>query len=170
MKALWIAAAFSLASTSAGFAASVTVSDTSTVLPGVANATIAVLLDAGLTTHSIGGGKYTVEAKKFHCDQRSNAALDPSNKLAALGTTKCRVNSKNTMNTTAGTKFGEARTMIDLLGKIQSSTASGGTAFTDCASGGYCGTYAKSIKCTIDTGNTNLSNGGRWSCVYTDGQ
>jgi hypothetical protein len=35
---------------------------------------------------------------------------------------------------------------------------------------GYCGTFAKSIKCTIDTKIDNFSNGGRWSCVFTDGQ
>jgi hypothetical protein len=45
----------------------------------------------------------------------------------------------------------------------------GGVAFTDCAMG-YCGTFAKSIKCTIDTKIDNFSNGGRWSCVFTDGQ
>jgi hypothetical protein len=169
MKVLWAAVFFSLASTSAGMAASVTVSDSSTVLPGVAATTTAVLLDAGLTTQNIGGGKYTVTAKKFHCDQYSRGALDPSNRLAALPTVKCRINSKNVKDTTVGNKFGEARTMNDLLLKIQGSSASGGTQFNDCASGGYCGTYAKSIKCTIDTTIANFNNGGRWSCLYTDG-
>ena len=61
--------------------------------------------------------------------------------------------------------------MVDLLQKVQDSKAgaSPGPAFTDCAMG-YCGTFAKSIKCTIDTKIDNFSNGGRWTCVYTDGQ
>jgi hypothetical protein len=31
---------------------------------------------------------------------------------------------------------------------------------------GYCGTFAKPIKCTIDTKIDNFSNGGRWSCDF----
>jgi hypothetical protein len=34
---------------------------------------------------------------------------------------------------------------------------------------GYCGTFAKSIACTIDTNIQNFSNGGRWSCTFVDG-
>jgi hypothetical protein len=74
------------------------------------------------------------------------------------------------MNTTGGSPFAEARAMLELLDKIQNSTASNGAVFTDCASGGYCGTYAKSITCTIHTNIANFSNGGRWSCVYVDSQ
>jgi hypothetical protein len=78
MKALWFGAVFSLVSASASFAApvTVTVSDTSFFLPGVANATTAILLDAGLPTVHI-GNTYVVKLKKFHCDQRSNGALSP---------------------------------------------------------------------------------------------
>jgi hypothetical protein len=36
--------------------------------------------------------------------------------------------------------------------------------------GGYCGTFARSISCTIDTTIDNLNNGGRWICTFTDGQ
>ena len=50
---------------------------------------------------------------------------------------------------------------------IQNSSAGGGTVFTDCAMG-YCGTFAKSITCTIDTTDLNYSNGGPW-CTYADG-
>ncbi len=39
-----------------GFAASVTVTDSSTVLPNAANDTTALLLDAGLTVRNAGGG------------------------------------------------------------------------------------------------------------------
>ena len=54
------------------------------------------------------------------------------------------------------------------LQTIQDSSAAGGTVFTDCAMG-YCGTFAKSITCTIDTTIQNFSNGGRWSCTFVDG-
>jgi hypothetical protein len=43
----------------------------------------------------------------------------------------------------------------------------GGVSFSDCAMG-YCGTFANSIKCTIDTTVDNFTDG-RWSCVFTDG-
>ena len=59
--------------------------------------------------------------------------------------------------------------MTELLQKVQGSNPPGGTAFSDCGMG-YCGIFAKSIKCTIDTKIGNFSNGGRWSCVFTDGQ
>jgi hypothetical protein len=62
------------------------------------------------------------------------------------------------------------RAILELLDRIQNSTASNNAVFTDCASGGYCGTFAKSIKCTINTAIANLSNGGRWSCEFKDGQ
>ena len=57
----------------------------------------------------------------------------------------------------------------DLLQKIQESSASGGTTFIDCATG-YCGVFAKSITCTIDTNIQDFATGGRWSCTYVDGQ
>ncbi len=50
------------------------------------------------------------------------------------------------------------------------SSASGGVQFGDCASGGYCGTYAQSINCTIDSSVDNFNNGGRWACTYPDGR
>jgi hypothetical protein len=35
---------------------------------------------------------------------------------------------------------------------------------------GYCGIFAKSIRCTIDTKIGDFGKSGRWSCVFTDGQ
>ena len=142
-------------------------SDKSTALAGVASATTAILLDAGIKPRNAGRGVLTVEAKNFHCDQHSNAALDASSVRAGLPTLKCRTNSQNKRGATAGQAFGEGgRAMTDLLQKVQDG---GGVAFIDCAMG-YCGTFAKSIKCTIDTKIDNFSNGGRWSCDFTDGQ
>jgi hypothetical protein len=152
------------------WAASVTVSDTSAALPGVAADTTAILLDAGLPAHSSGGGKFKVEARGFHCDRRSNGPLDAADPHAGLPTLKCRLNAKNLKDTKTGRPFAEARAMTDLLQKIQDSSASGGVQFGDCASGGYCGTYARSITCTIDTSIDNFNNGGRWACTYTDAQ
>jgi hypothetical protein len=169
MRTLCIASCCILAVATSSFAASVTVVDSTAALPGVAQATAALMLDAGLPVHNAGGGKRTVEAKKFHCDERNNGALDPSNVHAGLETLTCRINSKNQKGTNAGQRFGDARALRDLLSKIQESSASGGTTFIDCATG-YCGVFAKSITCTIDTNIQDFANGGRWSCTYVDGQ
>ena len=165
MKTL-LASICCLVLTAASYAASVTVSDKSSTLSLVAAATTALLLDAGIKPQNAGRGVLTVEAKNFRCDQHSNAAVDASNARAALPTLRCRINSQNKRGATGGTPFGEGRAMTGLLEKVQEA---GGAAFTDCAMG-YCGTFAKSIKCTIDTKIGNFSNGGRWTCVYTDGQ
>ena len=168
MKALCIASFCILCLATPGLAASVTVTDSSTVLPNAANDTTALLLGAGLTVRNAGGGKYVVVANNFHCDERNNGALDAADVHAGLETLKCRINSKNQKGTTAGTPFGDQRALRHLLQTIQDSSAAGGTVFTDCAMG-YCGTFAKSITCTIDTTIQNFSNGGRWSCTYVDG-
>jgi hypothetical protein len=168
MKTHCVASLCFLALATSSFAVTVTVVDNTAALPGVAADTTALLIDAGLPLQNAGGGKRTVTAKKFHCDQRNNGALPPSDPHAALETIKCRINSNNQKGTTAGTHFGDQRALRDLLQKIQNSSASGGTTFTDCATG-YCGTFAKSIKCTIDT-NIPVGTGGRWSCTYVDGQ
>jgi len=62
MKALGVASFCMLALATPGFAASVTVADSSAVLPNAANDTTALLLDAGLKAQNAGGGKYTVAA------------------------------------------------------------------------------------------------------------
>ncbi len=169
MKALLVASIGFFAMTFAAVSASVTVSDKSSTLAGVAAAATALLLDAGLKPQNAGGGVFVVEAKNFHCDQHSNAAADAANVHAGLPTLKCGINSRNRRGATAGQTFGEGRTMIELLQKVGGSSAGGGPAFTDCAMG-YCGTFAKSIRCTIDTKIGNFSHGGRWSCDFTDGQ
>jgi hypothetical protein len=168
MKAL-LASFCSIFAASAAGAASVTVPDNSTSLAGVAAATTALLLDAGLKPQNAGGGVFVLDAKNFHCDQHLNGALDASSVRAGLPTLKCRINSQNKRGTNAGQTFGEDRAMTELLQKVQGSNPPGGAAFSDCGMG-YCGIFAKSIKCTIDTKIGNFSNGGRWSCVFTDGQ
>jgi hypothetical protein len=57
------------------------VPDNSTSLAGVAAATTALLLDAGLKPQNAGGGVFVLDAKNFHCDQHLNGALDGSSVL-----------------------------------------------------------------------------------------
>ncbi len=170
MKAVWIAMICVPLAATTSFAASVTVPDSSASMPGVAAGTTAILLDAGLHAHSTGGGNFSLEAKKFHCDQYSNGPLDGSNPRAGLPTLKCRINSKNKKDTTLGQRFGDARAMMQMVDKVQNASGGGSIQLTDCASGGYCGAFAKSIKCTINTTIDNFNNGGRWACTFTDGQ
>jgi hypothetical protein len=153
----------------AAHAASVTVSDKSKELPGLARDTLALLIDAGLRV-SGDGGRFTVEAQAFHCDQHSNAPVDAADPHAGLPTVKCRINAKNERDTKSGAPFAEARAMTELLEKVENAAQNGGVAFADCAMGGYCGTFVRAIKCTIDTRVENLDNGGRFACTFTDGQ
>jgi hypothetical protein len=157
-----------LSAVSAAAAASVTVSDTTPGLPGVAVEVTAMLVDAGLPVR--GSGKLTVEVKGFHCDSRSNGALDAADPHGGLPTLKCRINAKNEKDGKSGQPFAEARALTHLLDKIQNAKDNGGVAFGDCAMGGYCGTFARSISCTIDTKVESFINSGRWSCTFTDGQ
>ena len=169
MKVPLLVVVCSLPMTSACLAASVTVSDTSSGLAGVAADTTALLIDAGVRVQNSGAGKLTVEIQGLHCDRRSNAPLDAADPHAGLPTLKCRINAKNERDTKTGQPFLEARAMMDLLQKIQDSKPGGGVAFGDCAMGGYCGTFA-AIRCTINTAVENFRDGGRWACTFTDGQ
>ncbi|MEA3021592.1 MAG: hypothetical protein QOK01_444 [Alphaproteobacteria bacterium] len=110
-------ACFILAASAAG-AASVTVPDNSTGLAGVAAATTALLLDAGVKPQNAGGGVFVLDAKNFHCDQNLNGALDASNVRVGLPALKCRINSQNKRGTSAGQPFGEGRAMTELLQKV----------------------------------------------------
>jgi hypothetical protein len=67
MKALVVSICCIVAA-SAADAASVTVPDNSTGLAGVAAATTALLLDAGVKPQNAGGGVFVLDAKSFHCD------------------------------------------------------------------------------------------------------
>jgi hypothetical protein len=164
MKAV-LAAAICSVTASAALAASVTVPDNSTTLAGVAGATTALLLDAGVRPQS-SGGVFVLEVKNVHCDQHLNGALDASDPRAGLPSLKCRINSQNKRGAGAGQVFGDARALTDQLQKVQ---GGGGVAFSDCGMG-YCGIFAKSIKCTIDTKIADFGKNGRWSCIFTDGQ
>ena len=148
-------------------AASVDVADTSAALPGLAQDVTAILVDNGLPLKSIGGGKFAVTAKGFHCDSKSNGPLDASDKHGGLPSLACRIGAKNVSGTHSGKRFGDMHALNDDLGKV--STALPAVQFGDCAAGGHCTTFAKSITCTVDTHIDNFSNGGRWSCAFVDG-
>lgn len=143
---------------------SVTLSGDST---SVAATTAALLFDAGVVPKEARGGVFVVEARNLHCDQYSNMALDHSNPRAALPSIKCRINSENKRRAQSGQAFGEGRAMAELLHKAK---VEGGVDFSDCAIGGYCGVFAKSIKCTIDTKNDDIGGGRRWSCMFDNGR
>jgi hypothetical protein len=170
MKTLRVASVYMLAFISPAFGASVTVLDTSTTLPGAAAATLALLIDAGSTIKNIGNGSFIVEVKNFHCDQYSRGPFDASDPLAGLSTIKCRIEAINLKDTHTGRPFADSRAMSDLLQRIQDSSVNGAVQFSDCAMGGYCGTFVKSITCTINTAIQNFSNDGRWTCTFVDGQ
>lgn len=170
MKTLHVASVYMLAFISPSFGASVTVPDTSTALPEVAAATLALLVNSGSTIKKTGSGSFMLEIKNFHCDQYSRGAFDASDPLAGLSTIKCKIGAKNIKDASTGRPFADSRAMNDLLRKIQDTSVSGNVHFSDCAMGGYCGTFVKSIACTINTAIQNFSNGGRWACTFVDGQ
>src|SRR5262249_6842744 len=109
MRAVLAASICCFAATSAAWSASVTVPDNSTGLAGVAGATTALLLDAGVRPQNSGSGVFVLEVRSFHCDQHLNGALDASNPRAGLPSLTCRINSQNRRGTTAGKPFGEPR-------------------------------------------------------------
>src|SRR4029453_4439883 len=107
MRAVLAASICCFAAPSTAFSAAVTVSDNSTSLAGVAGATTALLLDAGVRPPTSGSGMFILEVRSFHCDQHLNGALDASNPRAGLPSLKCRINSPNRRGATAGQPFGE---------------------------------------------------------------
>ena len=169
MKALCLGLIASSALISSSFSASVTVADNSAALPGVAAAVTALLLDAGLEPDEEEDDIFTVEARRVHCDQYSNAETDASDTQAGLPSVSCRIQSRNKKDTESGDRFPDGRAMVDLLQKIQVSNGRS-IQLADCGSGGYCGFFARSIKCTINTEVTDFKDGGRWSCTIDDGQ
>jgi hypothetical protein len=164
MKMLVATSVCSIVSTSAALSAPVTVAGNSASLAATA---AALLLDAGVVPKNVEDGLFVLEVKNFHCDQYSNAAVDASNARAALSTIKCRINSRNKRGAQSGQTFGEGRAMVELLQKAQ---AGAGVEFTDCAMGGYCSIFAKTIKCTVDTKIDAFGDGHRWSCIFDDGR
>lgn len=169
MRALLWALLFTWALSSVGLAATVTVPDDSGELPNVAADMTATLLSAELIPLDIGNGQYVLEALNIQCSERAHSDWDPSNPLAALRTLVCRMNSDESPDTKKGQLFADGHVLLDLLIKIQSSPNNGGARFRDCAMGGYCGTFLKSARCTINT-LVDPSIHGRWRCVLVDGQ
>lgn len=149
-------------------AGTVAISDNSTILPGVAHQTTAILANAGTPIRKTGKDLYVVTANGLHCEGRSNNAVDFAAPESGLETYSCRINSENTLGTTKGQPFGDAGAILGVLGAI-GEKMSDKVFFTDAAMG-QTSTFVKTISCTIHANVENLDNGGRWECVYTDGQ
>jgi hypothetical protein len=152
-----------------GFAATVIVSNDTGDLGNVAADMTAALLSSELVPLDVGDGQFALEAFYIHCSERSHTNWDSANPLAGLRTVVCRMNSEEGVDTKKGQVLADGQVLVDLLVKIQSSPNNGGVRFRDCAMGGYCGTFLKSIRCTINT-LVEVSVRGRWSCVLVDGQ
>lgn len=167
LKLLYAAIAL-LALASPCSAGTVAISDNSTILPGVAQQTTAILVNAGAPIQQTGKDLYVVTADGLHCEGRSNEAVDFSAPESGLETYKCRINSENTFGTTKGQPFGDAGVILEVLATIEEKMGDKVT-FSDHAMG-QSSTYVKSIICTIHANIENLDNGGRWECAYTDGQ
>lgn len=150
----------------AAFATSITVKsdDLKQALAPLPQATIGLLSDLGFKLQDAGNGVFTVEVKNLHCDYRHRGAWPQEHPLAGVQTTICRYNSENVMNTTKGRLFKESRGLNDILNVLDQQ---GTVVFTDCAMG-YCGTFAASISCTVDTKVQQFLKG-RFACTYTDG-
>jgi hypothetical protein len=149
-------------------AGTVEISDNSTALPGLAHQTAAILANAGAAIRKTGNDLYVITANGLHCEGRSNNAVDFSAAEAGLETYSCRINSENTLGTAKGQPFGDAGIILEILGAIEGKMGEK-VVFTDVAMG-QSSTYVKTINCTIHTNIENFDNGGRWACVYTDGQ
>lgn len=124
---------------------------------------IGILTDAGLKFEDFGYGVKVIRAKNLHCDFRHRGAVEGT--LSGVPTLKCRVNSEDKQDSKKGQALSDSRALSDLLSEIQ--TADIGVAFSDCAMG-YCGTFAKSILCSVDTKIEEFTKG-RFSCVFYDG-
>ncbi len=163
-----IAAAIALlALTPPAWAGSVTISDQSKTLPGVARTTTAILIGAGIPAWQTAKNRFTVTVKGLHCDRRTNMALDAGDPKAGLENDSCRLNAQNTQDAKTGQPFGEAHAILDLLDRIQQKSEH--IQFSDCAMG-YCGAFVKTLVCTIRTNVERFDHGGRWECVFTDDQ
>jgi len=148
-------------------AASITITDRVADLPETARETVGILMDAGIPARKVGDHRFVVEVHGFHCDLRSRDADDPDDPTAGVPTRKCRFGADSLQGTTAGKPFAEGRALLDILEEIAQKRK--GLVFSDCGMG-YCGAYAPTIRCTINTKIESYEHGGRWACTYTDEQ
>ena len=153
-------------------AALVAVPDSEPDLAGVAATMAELMVDAGLILKKSSEDSYTVEAKNLHCDFYSRAALDPASPVAGLPSGQCRIDADNQKDTKSGKPFPEAHALTDLFSAVQNSAAGQAVKLhlMDCAMGGYCGLYAQLVRCTVNTSVKTLDSGGRWICIFVDGQ
>lgn len=120
---------------------------------------ISTLRDGGLKFKKTKDGEFVVSARNIRCDSRHNGALGPEDPQAGVPTTKCRVNTENERDSRKG-KALDSSALYNLLGvRLE---------LGDCAMG-YCGLWAQSIHCTVDTKVEQFIGGGRFSCTVNTG-
>ena len=123
---------------------------------------ISLLSDAKLPLKAGKNGVYTIEAKKLFCKRGYRTAIEPSNPLFEIGTSSCFINSAQGSQP-SGTEISQADGLFDFFSdKLD---------LTDCAMGGRCYTWVKSVICSIDTKIEIPQGAGRFTCqVNTDEQ
>ena len=167
MLACMVATLFLVCTAAPASAATIAITDRATDLPETARVTVGILMDAGVPVRNLGGQRYVIEVHGFHCDLRSRDALGAEDPTGGVSTVKCRIGADSTQDTKTGKPFGEGRALLETLEEIQQKR--GGVVFSDCGMG-YCGAYAPTIRCTINTKVESYEHGGRWACTYTDEQ
>jgi hypothetical protein len=121
---------------------------------------ISALRDGGLKFKAGENGTFTISAKNIRCDSRHNGALDSADPQAGVPTTKCRINTRNVRDSRKGSSLREASDLNNLLAvRLE---------LGDCAMG-YCGVWAQSIQCTVDTKVEQFIGGGRFRCTVNTG-
>lgn len=134
-------------------------------LTDVPQALLSILTDHGFKLKLLGGEKYGITVKAIHCDFRHRAAYDGP--IGGIATEVCRYNSKNQIDSVKGHKLSDSHEFAQLVERVQNSQAGGGL-FTDCAMG-YCGTFVKTLTCTVDVKIQDFF-AGRFTCALTDAE
>ena len=128
---------------------------------------VSTMHNMGAPFVDLGNGVYTMGIRGLHCDEYYNTAIDPERPEFMIPDIKCRGAAKNEKDTTTGTPFHEALPLRNVLNDIQNAATDSAIYFVDCAMG-YCGTYAKTVECWIDTKIVTQSEG-RFRCRLDDG-
>jgi hypothetical protein len=120
---------------------------------------MATFVDQGFKQTEVSTNVYDLTIKGLRCDLQSNDALYPDYSNGGLPSVKCYVNA-DLETGGVGTPVQESRYIQSLISLIE---AKAGGEYTDCAMGGKCTSFIKSIKCRIDENQDEMKNA--FSCV-----